>query len=73
MNMTEYTRLDYLQIFVKMELIAKASAFCILTDQFMGISKKSKTFFSLWGKVGMRDLKSNIYNPHPSPPSEEGG
>jgi hypothetical protein len=39
----------------------------------MGISKNSKSSFSLWEKVGMRVLKSIIYNPHPSPlPEEEG-
>jgi hypothetical protein len=39
----------------------------------MGISKNSKSSFSLREKVGMRDLKSSIYNPHPSPlPEGEG-
>ncbi|MEQ1544781.1 M20/M25/M40 family metallo-hydrolase [Methyloglobulus sp.] len=40
---------------------------------FMGISKNSKNSFSLREKVGMRGLKSSIYNPHPSPlPEGEG-
>jgi hypothetical protein len=35
--------------------------------------KNSKTPFSFREKVGMRELKSNIYNPHPSPlPDGEG-
>jgi hypothetical protein len=39
----------------------------------MGTSKNSKNSFSLWEKVGMRALKSNIYNPLPSPlPEGEG-
>jgi uracil DNA glycosylase len=37
----------------------------------MGISKNSKNSFSLREKVGMRDLKSSIYSPHPSPLPEE--
>ncbi|MDA1343533.1 MAG: type III pantothenate kinase [Proteobacteria bacterium] len=39
----------------------------------MGISKNSKSSFSLREKVDMRGLKSSIYNPHPSPlPEGEG-
>jgi hypothetical protein len=40
---------------------------------FMGSVKIKKISFSLWEKVGMRDLKSSIYNPHHGPlPEGEG-
>jgi len=39
----------------------------------MGISKNSKSSFSLREKAGMRGLESSIYTPHPNPlPEGEG-